>query len=245
MQLVDRALKALEIMSRNMDGISVSDLAEKLEIPASSAHRILTSLKDNHFVLQDDETRKYRLGYKICGIAAGVARGSALTLTARPYMKALAEKIDRNVVLCVMEARSVMNIAISERKDSNMYMVKIGYEMPLYSTSAGRVFAAYMDRKRAFELLEQETRTKTTPYTKTSMEELNEELERIRSQGYSMIDEELQMGIQGVACPIFDINGEPAAALAFTTMKETDGESLAERIRELKHCAEEISSAIR
>lgn len=138
-----------------------------------------------------------------------------------------------------------MNIAISERKDSNMYMVKIGYEMPLYSTSAGRVFAAYMDRKRAFELLEQETRTKTTPYTKTSMEELNEELERIRSQGYAMIDEELQMGIQGVACPIFDINGEPAAALAFTTMKETDGESLAERIRELKHCAEEISSAIR
>lgn len=83
MQLVDRALKALEIMSRNMDGISVSDLAEKLEIPASSAHRILTSLKDNHFVLQDDETRKYRLGYKICGIAAGVARGSALTLTAQ------------------------------------------------------------------------------------------------------------------------------------------------------------------
>ena len=77
------------------------------------------------------------------------------------------------------------------------------------------------------------------------MEELNEELERIRSQGYAMIDEELQMGIQGVACPIFDINGEPAAALAFTTMKETDGESLAERIRELKHCAEEISSAIR
>ena len=124
MQLVDRALKALEIMSRNMEGISVSDLAEKLEIPASSAHRILTSLKDNHFVLQDDETRKYRLGYKICGIAAGVARGSALTLTARPYMKALAEKIDRNVVLCVMEARSVMNIAISERKDSNMYMEK-------------------------------------------------------------------------------------------------------------------------
>lgn len=136
MQLIDRALKALEIMSRNAEGISVSELSDKLGIPASSTHRILSSLKSNHFVLQDEETRKYRLGYKICGIAAGIARGSVLTMSARPYMKKLSESIDRNVVLCIMEERAVMNIASVERKDSNMYMVKIGYEMPVYSTSA-------------------------------------------------------------------------------------------------------------
>ena len=45
MQLVDRALSALEVLSRNMDGLSVTELAEQLDIPASSTHRILTSLK--------------------------------------------------------------------------------------------------------------------------------------------------------------------------------------------------------
>lgn len=245
MQLIDRALKALEIMSRNAEGISVSELSDKLGIPASSTHRILSSLKSNHFVLQDEETRKYRLGYKICGIAAGIARGSVLTMSARPYMKELSESIDRNVVLCIMEERAVMNIASVERKDSNMYMVKIGYEMPVYSTSAGRVFAAYMDREHALELLEHETRTKTTPYTKTDMGELNRELDQIRGQGYALIDEELQMGIQGAACPIFGMSGEVAAALAFTTLKEHDTAGLEGRIRELKRCAEEISAAIR
>ena len=98
--------------------------------------------------------KKYRLGYKICGIAAGVVKGSALTQTAQTSMQKLAEKIDRNVVLCIMEHGVAMNIACSERGDSNMYMMKIGHVIPFYSTSAGRVFMAYMDRKQALEILE-------------------------------------------------------------------------------------------
>lgn len=244
MQLIDRALNALEILSRNTDGISVSDLSAELGIPASSTHRILSSLKANHFVLQDEETRKYRLGYKIYGIAAGVMKRNALTLASRPFMRQLADDIDRNVVLCILEHRSVINIACIERKDSNMYMVKSGYEMPLYSTSAGRVFAAYMERSRALSLLEQETRTKATPHTKTDLQELNQELDRIYETGYALIDEELQMGIQGAACPILDMNGEPAAALAFTTVKDGDQDGLNERIRLLKQYAGEISKTI-
>ena len=146
MQLIDRALNALEILSQNMNGMSVTDLAEQLGIPASSTHRILSSLKGNHFVVQDEHTKKYRLGYKICAIATGVVKGSALTQAAQMPMRRLAEKIDRNVVLCIMEHGAVMNVACSERGDSNMYMVKIGHEIPFYSTSAGRVFMAYMNR---------------------------------------------------------------------------------------------------
>lgn len=245
MQLVDRVLSALEILSRNMDGMSISELSEELGIPASSTHRVLASLKDNHFVIQNEETKKYRLGYKICGIAAGVARGDALLLESKTPMKRLSEEIDRNVVLCILAHRAVVNIASSERSDSNMYMMKTGKELPLYSTSAGRVFAAYMDREQALFLLEQESRTQTTPYTKTSIGELNAELDRIQENGYALIDEELQLGIQGAACPIFDMNGEPAAALAFTTQKDGDEAGLERRIKRLKQYAEEISKAIR
>ena len=196
MQLIDRALNALEILSQNMNGMSVTDLAEQLGIPASSTHRILSSLKGNHFVVQDEHTKKYRLGYKICAIATGVVKGSALTQAAQMPMRRLAEKIDRNVVLCIMEHGAVMNVACSERGDSNMYMVKIGHEIPFYSTSAGRVFMAYMNRSEALDILDREKRTKTTPNTKTDLKELNEELDRIHNQGYAVIDEELQMGIR-------------------------------------------------
>lgn len=55
MQLVDRALNALDILSRNMDGMSVTELANQLEIPASSTHRVLASLKGNDLVVQDKQ----------------------------------------------------------------------------------------------------------------------------------------------------------------------------------------------
>ena len=229
MQLIDRALNALEILCQNMNGMSVTDLAEQLGIPASSTHRILSSLKGNHFVVQDEHTKKYRLGYKICG----VVKGSALTQAAQMPMRRLAEKIDRNVVLCIMEHGAVMNVACSERGDSNMYMVKIGHEIPFYSTSAGRVFMAYMNRSEALDILDREKRTKTTPNTKTDLKELNEELDRIHNQGYAVIDEE------------FDRNGELAAAIAFTSMKDGDTEKMFQRICQLKECAKEISEAIR
>ena len=237
MQLIDRALNALDILSQNMNRMSVTYLAEQLGISASSTHRILSSLKGNHFVVQDEHTKKYRLGYKICAIATGVVKGSALTQAAQMPMRRLAEKIDRNVVLCIMEHGAVMNVACSERGDSNMYMMKIGHVIPFYSTSAGRVFMAYMDRKQALE--------KMTPNTKTDLKELNEELDRIHNQGYAVIDEELQMGILGAACPVFDRNGELAAAIAFTSMKDGDTEKMFQRICQLKECAKEISEAIR
>lgn len=242
MQLVDRALHALEILSWNMDGLSVTELAAQLAIPASSTHRILTSLKENHFVVQDRRTKKYRLGYKICGIAASVVKGSALTQAAQPLMQKLAEKIDRNIVLSIMEHGGVMNIACS---DSNAHMAKIGQVTPFYSTSAGRVFMAYMNRKQALEILGKETGTKTAPDLKTSLQELNTELDRIFDQGYSVIDEDLQFGMQGVACPVFDINGETAAALSFTSLKDGNEKRMQERINLLKMCAEKISEAIR
>ena len=81
--------------------------------------------------------------------------------------------------------------------------------------------------------------------TKTDLKELNEELDRIHNQGYAVIDEELQMGIIGAACPVFDRNGELAAAIAFTSMKDGDTEKMFQRICQLKECAKEISEAIR
>ena len=191
--LIDRALNALEILSQNMNGMSVTDLAEQLGIPASSTHRILSSLKE--IILSFRRTwRKNIVLDKICAIATGVVKGSALTQAAQMPMRRLAEKIDRNVVLCIMEHGAVMNVACSERGDSNMSMVKIGHEIPFYSTSAGRVFMAYMNRSEALDILDREKRTKTTPNTKTDLKELNEELDRIHNQGYAVTDEELQMG---------------------------------------------------
>lgn len=243
MQLVDRVLKSIEILSKEESGMSVSELSEALEIPASSTHRVLKSLQSNHFVIQNMETKKYSLSYKIYSICSGMRENSSLIALARPYMKRLVEEIHYPVVLCVLNGEKIINLDCVENSNASIYMVQTGNELPLYNTSSGRVFAAYMPPECAYDILNRTDRCKKTPHTKTEMSELMKELEEIRKQGYAIIDEELQIGIQGISCPITDYRGTVIAAIATTTVKseKSINESLIEKV---KTCADRISEEI-
>jgi len=243
MQLVDRVLTAIEILSRENSGMSVSELSEALGIPASSAHRVLKSLQDNHFVVQNPETKRYSLSYKIYTICSGMREQNSLIEMARPHMRKLAADIGKPVVLCVMSGEKIINLDCVENSNSSIYMIQTGNEMPLYNTSSGRVFAAFMKKEQAVDILARSERVKETPYTKVDMEELTQELEKIRRQGYSVIDEELQLGIQGVSCPIRDYRGKVIAAVATTTVKMEHSVS-EELISKVRLCAEQITQAI-
>ena len=69
-------LKAFISTCRNLDGLSVTELAKQSGIPASSTHRVLASQKGNDLVVQDKHTKKYRPSYKICGIASNIIKSS-------------------------------------------------------------------------------------------------------------------------------------------------------------------------
>jgi Transcriptional regulator len=222
MQLVNRTLKALTFLSSEPAGLSVSDLSAMLDIPASSTHRVLTSLKENHFIIQDEDTKKYKVGYKLFTLCSGITKNNSLITSARPVMKELSKKLDKTIVLCVMENSHIICVDYIENKDTSMYMVKLGYKMPLHSTSAGKVFSAYMDRETAKQELSKQITEAATPYTITNMEKICKELDEIKQKGYAVCDEELQLGIQGIACPIFDINHEVAAVISFATLKSDD-----------------------
>ena len=74
MQLVDRTLKTLPILSKYSDGLNLSDLSNELQIPISSTHRVLQSLKASGFVIQDEITKRYQLSYKIISISQNIRR---------------------------------------------------------------------------------------------------------------------------------------------------------------------------
>lgn len=243
MQLVDRVLKALEILSREANGMSVSELADALEIPASSAHRVLKSLQDNHFVMQDPDTKKYYIGYKVYSLCSGMREQNALIAATRPHMKELSQKLNMTVVLCVYSEEQIINLDCIENRNASVYMVKIGQALPLYSTSAGRVFAAYMNPEYAEDIFRRTALRQETPYTKTNPDDLVAELKKIRTQGYAVIDEELQIGVQGISCPITDGGGQVIAALALTMIKAEHSVN-DEVIGELKRCAARITEEI-
>lgn len=221
MQLVDRALNALEILSRNMDGLSVTDLAKQLGIPASSTHRVLASLKGNDLVMQDKHTKKYRPSYRICGIAANIIKSSRLVQNGKTPVRLLAEKIDRKVDLCVMEYGVIRNVVSSDCGAPVQYMEQSELEVPDCAAAAGQVFKAYQTEAQN-----------------------SAEFAFIRRQGYAVADAEKSY-IHAAACPVFDLYGDIVAALAFTTIKDGNTKGMADRIGEMKVCAEQIALVLR
>lgn len=242
MQLIERTLDVLLALSKESDGLSVSELAEKVGLPSSSTHRILNSLKNRHFVMQSSETKKYRLGYKVLTLSSNIIKEDNLSLTAKPFMKELAKKINKTITLCVMESESVICIDYVESKDTSMFMVRTGFAMPPHATSAGKAIQGFLSTEQVKRIY-LNNNDKLTENTKTNLDIFLKELEDVRKNGYAVSDEELQIGVQGAASPIFDYNGKVIGAVSFTALK-SDNSLSEENLQLLKECAQKISKSI-
>ena len=240
MQLVERTLDALSILSKEPGGLSVTELSDKMRIPPSSAHRILSCLKKQHFVSQNADNRKYQIGYKLLTLSSNINKENVFTRTAKPFMRELADKINKTVTLCTMEGDNVVCLDYIENQDTSLFLVRTGFAMPPHATSTGKVMQAYMPPERVRRIYQKHVSHQLTVYTNTSLHDFVKELEEIRKNGYAICDEELQLGVQGIACPIFDSTGRIAGSVAFTALK-SDNAINPHSISLLKHCAERIS----
>ena len=187
MQSVERTLDVLLTLSKESDGLSVSELAEKISLPSSTTHRILTSLKKRHFVMQISETKKYRLGYKVLTLTSNMIKEDNLTLTAKPFMKELALRINKTIALCVIESESLICLDYVESKDTSMFMVRTGFAMPPHATSAGKAIQAFMPTN-IVQRIYLNNHDKLTSNTKTDLEDFLRELELVRENGYAVSD---------------------------------------------------------
>lgn len=243
MQLIDRTVETLLILSNEPDGLSVSELAERLDVSSSSTHRILQSLKKHHFVLQSTETKRYRLGYKVLSLTTNITKENNFTLAAKPFLKELAEEVQETVALCVLEGESVVCIDYVESKNISRLMVNPGVAMPAHATSSGKAILAYRpikDIKRVFTHYED---SKLTDKTFNNYQAFIEELNNVKLNGYAISDEELQIGVQGVASPIFDFNQRVIGSISITALK-VDDKLTEENIALLKECSKKITNSI-
>ncbi|NBO21504.1 MAG: IclR family transcriptional regulator, partial [Rhodobacteraceae bacterium] len=88
-----------------------------------------------------------------------------------------------------------------------------GSRLPAYCTSMGRVMLAALPEAEMQARLERSSRTARTALTLTGMAELMAEIARVRSQGFSIIDQEIEMGLCSIAVPLRNARGQVIAAL--------------------------------
>lgn len=199
MQLVERIFMVLELLSNKPEGLMITEISKSLDLPVSTTHRLLASLKDNDYVLQDKETSRYRLGLKVVSLAVGYLNNNNVKTVARPFLEDLFNKYEEVIFLTVMENKKSICIDTVNSGDRIKFYVKIGSEMPLNGASAAQAIVAYLEEKEIDEILEKSEFKRYSKNTLTDCLEVKEKLSKIREAGYAVCDEELDDGVIAIS----------------------------------------------
>tara|TARA_R110002096_G_scaffold52547_3_gene137205 strand:+ start:1751 stop:2587 length:837 start_codon:yes stop_codon:yes gene_type:complete len=215
-QSLVRALRLLQEVADAGDGITLTEVANRVGLPVSSAHRLLSTLQLEGFVRFDGERTLWFVGVKSFTVGNAFLRARDLVQVARPYMRGLMEQCDETVNLAVEDSGQIIYLAQIECRQMMRALASPGARVPMHSSAVGKVLLAYMGRDGQTPAIERMKLERFTANTVTSRETFVKTLGEIRKQGYGFDDEEHAIGLRCVAAPIFNEAREAIAGISLS-----------------------------
>lgn len=216
LESVRRAFDILELIDES-DGIGVSELAKKADLPKSTAHVYLKTLSETGFVMNDNGT--YRLSLRFLEFGGRVRQKHSLFHAAKEEIEDLSERTGEVASLGVEEDGQRVLLYKSEGENAVYDKTQTGERTNLHWTALGKAILAFLPTDRINRVIERYGLPELTENTITMRSELFNELETIREQGYSIEDEERRIGMRSVGVPIFSENGDVLGSISLTGPK--------------------------
>ncbi|WP_202171382.1 IclR family transcriptional regulator [Bacillus sp. USDA818B3_A] len=244
-QSVERALKILDSLKENPNGLGITEIANRLEIAKSSAHRLTTTLLTFGYVHKDKITDKYLLGLKLVELGEQVLETLDLRKVASPFLQDLVNELGETVHLVVMENNEIVYIDKIEGPQTIRMYSRIGKRAPVHCTGVGKAIMAFLPEEEVNQILIHKGLKRYTEFTHTTKETLIANLEEIRQLGYSIDEQEHELGIRCVAAPIFNHHKQAIAGLSVAApiyrLQET---MIKEYARKITDCSGKISKGL-
>lgn len=212
---VDRTVSILNSLADAPRGAGITELSRAHGVPKSTLHRMLTALRSYDFVLQDAETRRYRLGPALARLGNRFLEQFPIRQAARPHLRALAERTGVACYLSVLQDRDAVCVETAEGNYGSLSLfVRVGRSMPFHTSAAGKALLAFQPEQRARQILQRlGPLPRFTPFSKTSVEDVLGDLREVRALGHARSTEELQVGVVALSVPVFAAGGHVAASL--------------------------------
>lgn len=215
-QSIERALDILEALASADDGLSLTHLRERVDLPLGTLHRLLATLNERGYATQDAATRHYGPGPKLLEIAASALnhRQFSLQRIARPFLQELTAVAGETSNLVIYQGDEAVYIEQVSGPQLVRMFTEVGQRVPLYCTGAGKAILLGMAPAQLDAYLANRQLARITAHTLTSAEQLRAEIERSRERGFAIDDEEREEGVRCAAAPVFDHIGNCVAAIS-------------------------------
>ena len=210
----EKILKVLECFSTVDRDLSVSEIVERTDLPRSTAHRIILSLREIGFLDQDKTRNNYRLGFRLFEFGNTVLVNMDLPGVAHPVVEMLGQTTGESVHLCVFDGWRMAYVDRRAGGRTGPHNSTITMEVsPCHCTGVGKAALAHQPPN----IVERIIRLGLNAYTRNTITEpdaLRRELALIRERGFSIDAGEIELNVRCVAAPIRNYGGNVFASIS-------------------------------
>ncbi len=208
--------EVLELFTQEQPEWGVSEVAQALGLPKSSAHALLATLTQIGLLHKTPEGR-YRLGWRVLALSQVLLSANAWRLEARRAMERLVACYGETTHLATLEAGRVVYVdKLEGTRAVRVNLTRIGAELYAHCSGVGKVLLAFRPWPEVERIVAEKGLPALTPNTITTPDELKTELLRVRERGCAYDIEEAMPELCCVAAPIRDYTGEVVAALSLS-----------------------------
>jgi IclR family pca regulon transcriptional regulator len=217
----------LEAFNAERPAMTLADMSRATGLTRATVRRLLLTLVALGFVSTDGRT--FELTPRVLDLGFAYVSSLQLPDIAQPFMEALSDRVHESVSASVLDGSQIVYVARVNTQRIMGISLAIGSRLPAAWTSMGRVLLAGLSDAQLDEFLDGLVVDGPTKQSINNIDALRSEIHTVRSQGYALIDQELEEGIRSVAAPLRDRRGRTLAAInvgthaARVTLKELRG----------------------
>lgn len=242
---VERALAVIKAFGHGRDTLSLSEVARETGLTRAAARRFLLTLADLGYVRADG--KHFSLTARVLELGYAFLSGMSLPEVAQPHLERLSARIGESSSVSILDGSDIVYVSRVAVSRIMAVRIDVGTRFPAHATSMGRVLLAGLEQQTLADVLAHTELERLTEHTIADATELRAELDSVRTNGWALVDQELEVGLRSIAVPIRDRASEVIAAINVSSQAaRTTKKSLRETILpELRACAERIEHDLR
>ena len=238
---LEKGLDILELFASTPEGLTVSEVARRLQRTVSEIFRMILCLEQRGYLAQSPNKDRYHLTLRLFRLAQEHPPTKRLVTEALPTMHSFAQSVRQSCHLGIVDGGHVVILAQVDSPESTGFYVKMGSKVDLMHAATGHVILAFLSED-ARELVIEEWRRETK---KRKPLDLEEHLERIRARGYERRASYEAAGITNISFPILNVQGQAIAGLTVPYFKRLEDKiGIAELVKSLREASQQISEAM-
>jgi IclR family transcriptional regulator, acetate operon repressor len=244
-QSVDRALQIIETLAEDGEGYRLTDLAIRTGLSPSTVHRLLTTLEKRRFVQFDSDNATWQIGARSFLVGSTFVKRHSFTAQALPYLRRLRDQTRETANLAIVDDGAMVVLMRVESREIMRSVTRIGGRVAMVSSGLGKALLSAYSEADVHSVIQREGMPRLTAKSIIRAGDLRKSLHDIRQQGYSIDDEEAQIGLRCVSSVVYNNLGEPLAAISVSgkTSRVPD-DRLPILGRVVQQTAQELTSAI-